>query len=225
MKYSIRSVNPPVRFMAGLVLTLALAGSLSRAQAQQQQPPPVRQPEALGPSAELARQFAGSSAAGSLALPDDDTMNEAEAGGMGLGARATGALIVVLALIWISVVLLKKYMPHRFGAIGQKRRIQVLETVPVGEKRALTLIRIDDEELLLASTPGSFSLLKEIRPDPNRGKTVSAVDGPAPADAAGFSVTKRFEHAMAEAIGVRGPGPDAGPLTQLALLRKKLEAR
>jgi flagellar biogenesis protein FliO len=62
-------------------------------------------------------------------------------------------------------------MPHRFGPLGHKRRIQVLETVPIGDKRSLTLIRIDDEGLLLASTPTTVSLIKEVRLHDSDGAT------------------------------------------------------
>ena len=98
------------------------------------------------------------------AMPITVELPVEEAPGLfGPGARAIGAMIIVLSLIWITMVLLKRYMPHRFGPLGHKRRIQVLETVPIGDKRSLTLVRIDDEDLLLASTPGSVSLIKQVR--------------------------------------------------------------
>jgi flagellar biosynthetic protein FliO len=140
------------------------------------------------------------------------SLADAETGSLGYGARAIGAMIVVLALIWISMILLKRYMPHRFGALGHQRRVQVLETLPIGEKRTVTLIRVDNEQLLLASTPGSVSLLKELR---------AALDpqNPSPSGQPSSSVPPNQDFAEVLADEVRNP------LQQLVSLRRDLEAR
>jgi flagellar biosynthetic protein FliO len=77
-------------------------------------------------------------------------------------AKTLGSILFVLALILVIAFCLKRYMPYRFGTGGKKRFIQILENVSLGEKRSLTLIRIDQENLLLASTSTSISLIKKI---------------------------------------------------------------
>jgi len=160
----------------------------------------------------------------------EESLAEAQTGSMGgYGIRAAGALILVLAAIWLAMILLKRFLPHRFGPLGQKRRIQVIETVPIGEKRTLTLVRIDNEELLLASTPGNLSLLKEIRRD--RGAEAVA---PLPEQTtelretaeAGTRTTaddQKFEDVLADQV--QSAQPASGSLSRLTFLRQELEAR
>lgn len=167
----------------------------------------------------------------SVAAPvSEESLAEAQTGSMGgYGIRAAGALILVLAAIWLAMILLKRFMPHRFGPLGQKRRIQVIETVPIGEKRTLTLVRVDNDELLLASTPGSLSLLKEIRRD--RGAEAVALVQEQAAEAgesseAGARTTadnRKFEDVLADQTQVAQPA--SGALSRLTFLRQELEAR
>jgi flagellar biosynthetic protein FliO len=159
----------------------------------------------------------------------EESLSEAQSGSMGgYGIRAVGALIVVLGAIWFAMILLKRYMPHRFGPLGQKRRIQVLETVPIGEKRTLTLVRIDNEELLLASTPGSLSLLKEIRLERSTDTLVQE-QNPAVGVREAFegsvrgSESQKFEEVLADQV--QSAQPTSGPLSRLTFLRQELEAR
>jgi flagellar biosynthetic protein FliO len=160
-------------------------------------------------------------------LVSDESLTEAGTGSVGYGLRAAGAMIIVLSMIWGTMFLLKRYMPHRFGPLGHKRRIHVLETVPLGEKRALTLIRIDNEELLLAGTPGSVSLLKEIRLEPETANPVQTETTPAPNQKPSDSTVtvvepdRKFEDVLADQVRTVTPAP----LSRLTLLRQELEAR
>jgi flagellar protein FliO/FliZ len=79
------------------------------------------------------------------------------------GLKATGALLLILALILTLAFLLRRYMPNQFGVIGKKRLIQVVETVSLGEKRNLALVKVGSEHLLLGSTPSSISVLEKIQ--------------------------------------------------------------
>jgi flagellar biosynthetic protein FliO len=160
----------------------------------------------------------------------EESLAEAQSGSMGgYGIRAAGALILILATIWLGMILLKRFMPHRFGPLGQKRRIQVIETVPIGEKRTLTLVRIDNEELLLASTPGSLALLKEIRRDqtteaaaPVQQLTAEAKDASGPV-ARTTDDDRKFEEVLADQV--QSAQPASGSLSRLTFLRQELEAR
>jgi flagellar biosynthetic protein FliO len=103
--------------------------------------------------------------------------------------KTVGSILFILALILVFAFCLKRYMPLRFEAGGKRRLIHILENVSLGEKRSLTLIRIDQENLLLANTPTSISLIKEINLQqplesaederPRSNKHSSEPDGPA----------------------------------------------
>ena len=166
-----------------------------------------------------------------LAPPiSEEALEEAETSSLGYGTRAVGAMIVVLTLIWISTILLKRYMPHRFGPLGQQRRMQVLETLPIGDKRTLTLIRIDDAQLLLASTPGSVALLKEVRSEQDTAQTVFRGE---PVEASETTATSmrpdqpvlRFADILADEVAGPASASPSNLLQQLVSLRRELEAR
>jgi flagellar protein FliO/FliZ len=150
----------------------------------------------------------------------DDPISGSQAGVMGSGLRAAGAMIFIVGLLLASVVLLKRCMPHRFGPLGHKRRIQLLETVSIGEKRSLALVQIDGTHLLLASTPGSVSLIKELPPCE---EPVPAAQRPQPAvktAASEEAFTRTLDSKIRAAVGASRP-----QLARLLRLRQELEAR
>ena len=73
--------------------------------------------------------------------------------------RATGSVVLLVGLILMGSFLLKRYWPGRFGAVPGERDIEVLETVALGERQSLTLVRVGQSRLLLARTAGSITLL------------------------------------------------------------------
>jgi flagellar biosynthetic protein FliO len=131
-------------------------------------------------------------------------------------------MIFILALILISVILLKRYMPHRFGPLGHKRRIQVLETVPIGEKRSLTLVEFDGASLLLASTPGGVSLLKEAHAVRDDRPAVSEGDSLKPKAS---EKVGRFADTLNAEVRASMDVPRPTVLSRLSRLREELEAR
>jgi flagellar biosynthetic protein FliO len=94
----------------------------------------------------------------SVALPETE-----DHGLVAGGLKATGALLLILALILTLAFLFRRYMPNQFGVVGKKRLIQVVETVSLGEKRNLTLVKVGPEHLLLGSTPNSISVLEKVQ--------------------------------------------------------------
>jgi len=191
---------------------------------------PLRQPVEKLPAAapEPPSMQAAPQETPSAFMPETDTVSaNEEAGFAGSGARAIGAMIVVLAMIWISMVLLKRYMPHRFGPLGHKRRIHVLETVPIGDKRSLTLIRIDGEGLLLASTPTSVSLIKEVRIDESETNTqrempeTSGISRPTADTVPG--TMQKFSDTLAEELRLSSASIE-NSLADFARLRQQIEA-
>jgi flagellar biosynthetic protein FliO len=155
---------------------------------------------------EESQQAQGS---GEFASPEQSTA-------LWTGSRAAGATIFILALILTTMALLKRYMPHRFGPLGHRRRIHVLETVPIGDKRSLVLVQIDGRGLLLATTPSSVSLLREVQADPHPSSAPEAEPkgGKGPG----------FKEALAAEMAGTVPG-QASPLERISLIREELEAR
>jgi flagellar biogenesis protein FliO len=77
------------------------------------------------------------------------------------GAKTLGAALFVVAFVLASAVLLRRHLPYPFGNLAKKKRIHILESVGLGEKRSLTLVEIDGLHLLLASSGNNVSLIKE----------------------------------------------------------------
>jgi flagellar biosynthetic protein FliO len=89
-------------------------------------------------------------------LPNGDT------GVMGSGIRASGALLLILGSILLITFFLKRFLPRHFGALGERRFIEIIESASLGEKRSLSIVKVGEEHFLIASTPGSVSLLERL---------------------------------------------------------------
>jgi flagellar biogenesis protein FliO len=189
-------------------LTGLVGGPIEKTGMIAAEPPSMRAaPQEAPPKDALSAPIFGS---------EEIPVNE-EPGVAGSGFRTVGAMIVVLAMIWISMV--------RFGPLGHKRRIQVLETVPIGDKRSLTLIQIDGEGLLLASTPTSVSLIKEVRIDESEKTETpegSGITPSAPVDSVPGPLQK-FSDTLAEEIRLSNASIE-NSLAEFARLRRQIEA-
>jgi len=157
-------------------------------------------------------------------------------------AKTLGSILLILALILVLAFFLKRYMPHRFASGGKRRFIHILENVSLGERRSLTLIRIDQEHLLLASTSTSISLIKEINlcpavesPQGEHPISRSRMHASEPTEsgeglepAIGGQVNSTFRNLMvselndSEATGRKGIHP---VLSKLSQIRKELQTR
>ena len=75
-------------------------------------------------------------------------------------------LLLTLGLLYVFLYLLRKFMTHRTES-GHAPGIVVMQTVHLGQNRALHLIKVADRMVLLGATPSQISLLLEIdRPSP-----------------------------------------------------------
>ncbi|HHY37405.1 MAG TPA: FliO/MopB family protein [Clostridia bacterium] len=74
-------------------------------------------------------------------------------------------LQVLRVLISLALVLglgyygLKFLGSHRGVGAGRERRIRIIESVPLGQRRLLLLLSVKDEEFLLGSSESGISLL------------------------------------------------------------------
>jgi flagellar biogenesis protein FliO len=118
-------------------------------------------------------------------------------------------------------------MPHRFGPLRHTKRIHVLESVALGEKRTLTLVEVDRSTLLLASSPTVVSLIKEF------GGTLDTVATPNNATDAEdrLSITETrnavpFRQTLISELAAADSTPDPRKiLARLSQIRQGLEAR
>jgi flagellar biosynthetic protein FliO len=86
-----------------------------------------------------------------------------ERGVFGGGMKAFGSLLLVLSIIFAIAFILRRYLPCYIGITGKKRLVHIVETVSLGDKRSLTLVRVGPDRLLLGCTPNSISVLKKIQ--------------------------------------------------------------
>lgn len=70
--------------------------------------------------------------------------------------------ISVLAALLLFLLWLSKRVQSGFGMGRSNRCLQVVDRLPVGEKRAILLVRVRDREILIGSTPASISTLFEL---------------------------------------------------------------
>lgn len=86
----------------------------------------------------------------------------------GLMLRTLGALILVVGLIVAAAWTLKRLGGPRFGAATENApELTVLNSLSLGDKRSLSIVRFDGRTLLLGSTPQALTLLAEVDSDNN----------------------------------------------------------
>jgi flagellar protein FliO/FliZ len=74
--------------------------------------------------------------------------------------RVAGALVLCL-LLGTGAILALRWREGRFGKFFPKiRRLLVIETTALGAQCAISLVQLDDQELLIGISPGGISVLK-----------------------------------------------------------------
>lgn len=102
-------------------------------------------------------------------------------------ARAFFSLVLVLGAVGGGLWALKKYGPKRLQ-VGGGKRLKVQETLPLGDRRFVSILKADDEEFLLALSPQGIQLLARL----------DGVSTAAPAD---------FQAALERQVDLTGPVP------------------
>jgi flagellar biosynthetic protein FliO len=81
---------------------------------------------------------------------------------MGLLVRTLGALLLIVGLIVAAAWGMKRFGGARFGTpLEDAPPLAVLNSLSLGERRSLTIVRFGDRTLLLGSTPQAVTLLAE----------------------------------------------------------------
>ena len=75
--------------------------------------------------------------------------------------EALSALVLVIGLIGLFYYLGQK-LNERVNGGASKRRVQVLERTPLGDKRALLLVKVGNQQMLLGATSSNISMLSPV---------------------------------------------------------------
>lgn len=85
---------------------------------------------------------------------------------MGLLMRTLGALLLIVGLIVAAAWGMKRFGGARFGTAKENApALAILNSLSLGERRSLTIVRFGDRTLLLGSTAQSVTLLAEAEAD------------------------------------------------------------
>lgn len=85
---------------------------------------------------------------------------------MGLLMRTLGALLLIVGLIVAAAWGMKRFGGARFGTAQENAPpLAILNSLSLGERRSLTIVRFGDRTLLLGSTAQSVTLLAEAETD------------------------------------------------------------
>ena len=73
--------------------------------------------------------------------------------------RMLGSMVVVIALLLAVLWSLKRMQNKRLTTGQSGRRLQVLETLGVGTRQKLALVRVGEQEILISITPTQINSL------------------------------------------------------------------
>ncbi len=136
-----------------------------------QTPPGVVSPDGASSSQVQA-------AADASSQPASDKTDLAESGTGFSFLRVVGGLGLVLSLIVLGTFGIRKFAPQYFVKRTPERNLKVIETLPMGERRSIAVIEIDERRLLIGNTPNQITLLAALSESPSlRGEQESATPG------------------------------------------------
>jgi flagellar biosynthetic protein FliO len=76
--------------------------------------------------------------------------------------RTIGGLGLVISLIVLGYVAVRRYGPKYLRRQGSQSALKVIETLPIGEKRSIALIQVEDKRLLIGNTQQQITLLAQL---------------------------------------------------------------
>ncbi len=137
---------------------------------QSDSPHPMDLPEIEGPPADLAPPLPMEPPpitllpAQQAPTPVHETdVPEAPAGGSALTVmQAFGGLGLVLCLIAGCFFAARKFAPQYFARHAGGKSLQLIETLPMGEKRSIVLVQAAGKRLLLGSTANQITVLAQL---------------------------------------------------------------
>ena len=124
------------------------------------EPKPALMPEASPPSPAGPDIPAATEKPASAAVPEP-----AAFGGGGdhfLLVRTLGGLGLVIGLIVLAFAAVRRYGPKYLRRQPVQRSLRIIESLPVGDKRSLSVIQFENMRLLVGNTPQQISLLAQL---------------------------------------------------------------
>lgn len=92
----------------------------------------------------------------------------------GLMLRTLGALLLIVGLIVAAAWGMKKFGGARFGKVAEDApELSILNTVALGDKRSLAIVRFGNRNLLLGSTAQSITVLADEKITENEFRSVA----------------------------------------------------
>ncbi len=77
-------------------------------------------------------------------------------------AKSAGSLGLVIGLIVLAYVAVRRFGPKYLRRQGAQSALKVIETLPIGEKRSIALIQVEDKRLLIGNTQQQITLLAQL---------------------------------------------------------------
>lgn len=76
--------------------------------------------------------------------------------------KVGSALVIVIVAIYVGLFLLKRMMGKKYSGNRQNNIMEVLETTYIGPKKTISLIKVANKAVLVASTETQISMLTEM---------------------------------------------------------------
>jgi flagellar protein FliO/FliZ len=112
-------------------------------------------------------------------LAGPGSQQDASSSGLVAIVKMTAALAIVLVAIYAAMYGLNRVMKKRRVAGGRGGALDVIESVYVGPKKTISLVRVGDRSVLVGVTDNSVSMLTELG-DEETSKLLAAQEAPAP---------------------------------------------
>jgi flagellar biosynthetic protein FliO len=197
------------------VLCLILSGVIAAAAIAQQNKPasPSQSPANLLSSAQPAQVPAQ---AEGMAVPD-----------LGFSVlRTVGGLGLVLTLIVGGYFAIRKFAPQYFAKSVSGQNMRVIETLPMGDRRSISLIEVANSRFLVGNTPQQINLILTL-PDSlslvSETEAVPPIPKPAPITESGLQFRKMYDFERGR-TAQRSPNPLPDDLRmKMRQLRRALE--
>lgn len=139
-------------------------------------------------------------------------------------ARTIGALGLVISLIVIGFWGARKYAPQLFSRRPGEQRMKVVETLPMGDKRSIALVQVDDSCFLVGNTASQISLLARLPWEFSLGLERDVAGGEPAAAAGPHDSTRRLYQVEKKQPGPVKPRPISPDVrAKMRQLREALE--
>ena len=79
--------------------------------------------------------------------------------------RMIVALAIVLACIYGCVFLLKRFGPNKAGRSGEKRMLEMIDSISVGPKKMIAVVRVGERAVVVGITDTQMTSLSELDKD------------------------------------------------------------